>query len=223
MSIALGTLPDWIAGISTAGALVAASLAAKAAFGQVQHLRDQVEHTSKLEEDRQRAERRAQASQIAVWIESDGRVPYVLLSNRSNLPIYGVTVVCQIVWLNKAITTSFNTLGPRSEPLDLARVRVALERVASDDLFNPIRAVPGQPVQVEPPEIRKGSKLLQHGAKTWADLVSDLIRVGVSFRDANETPWARHPNGELTEHGMLGAATANLIGDWELVDPTDEG
>jgi hypothetical protein len=218
MSIALGTLPDWIAGVSTSGALVAAGFAAKAAFGQVQHLRDQVAHTNKLEEDRQRAEHRSQASQIAVWIESDGRVPRIFFGNRSSLPIYGVTVVCQVLWLNRVVVTSYSALGPTSEPRDLFRVRANLERVQGDELFEPIRTNRGLGIAIESPEIREGSELLRFGSDKWADLVANHVNVGVAFRDTNEISWVRHPHGDLTEHGMLGAATAHLIGDWELAD-----
>ncbi|ANN19746.1 hypothetical protein SD37_31750 [Amycolatopsis orientalis] len=217
MSIALGTLPDWIAGVSTTGALIAAGFAAKAAFGQVQHLKKQVRQATQLEEDRRKAQHRAQASQVAIWIETDGDVPRIMFGNQSGLPIYAVTVVCQIHWLQKAITVPYSALGPTGVARELVRVRKSLEATAADELYTPIRVVKGMGRVKLSKQLREGSKLGQLGSSSWADLVADKVSVGLSFRDAAEVPWARHPNGHLTEHGMGGAATAHLMGEWELL------
>jgi hypothetical protein len=213
MSIALGTLPDWFSGVGATGALVIASLAAKAAFGQVQHMRDQIAHAQEVEEKTRQRDRRSQASQVAVWIESvDGQL-HVLFSNTSGLPIYHVSFTAKLGWSDERIYTEYSVLGPTVGPRRLAKVEKSLEGKFSGDLE---KIVSGSDARGNPTEyvykIRAGSELSKLG-EMWADVAADYARIGIAFKDASETPWARHAYGELTEHGMPGAAVGALEDD----------
>ncbi|MFJ9783960.1 hypothetical protein ACIRSS_30580 [Amycolatopsis sp. NPDC101161] len=215
MSIALGTLPDWFSGVGAVGALVAASLAAKAAFGQVEHMRNQIDHAKELEQEAVRRERRSAASQVAIWIESVDRELCVYYTNRSGLPIYSATIVSRITWLNKIISTNYATLGPTEEPRRLKRVELDLRKVVKEEVgFFRVAQPKGQPAQGRF-KIKSDGALAATGYEWWSDLAADQVRVGLAFMDAAEIPWVRHPHGELTEHGMRGAAVAFLEGEWE--------
>lgn len=79
MEIAYGSLPDWVAALGTAGALVAAVLL----------LRDDRRVRRSQDEERNRE----QAERIGTWIAASGSDSYVInLRNASDLPIYNVTV-----------------------------------------------------------------------------------------------------------------------------------
>lgn len=78
MDIALGTTPDWIAAVGTAGALIAAVLL----------LRD--DRKVRREQDDEKS--RDQAQRIGTWMTSDNYGYRVHLRNASDLPIYNVTV-----------------------------------------------------------------------------------------------------------------------------------
>lgn len=218
MSIALGTLPDWFSGVGAVGALVAASLAAKAAFGQVQHMRNQIDHAKELEQEAVRRERRSSASQVAIWIESVDHVLCVYYTNRSGLPIYSVTIICQITWKNKIISTEYATLGPTEGPRRLKRVEEDLRKIVKEEVgFYRLIQGKNEPAQGRY-KIKSDGALAATGYEWWSDLAADQVRVGMAFMDAAEIPWVRHPHGELTEHGMRGAAVAFLEGEWERFD-----
>lgn len=79
MDIAYGTLPDWVAAIGTAGALIAAVVLLRD-DRRIRRAQDE-EHT------------RDQAQKIGTWITSSDFSVYVInLRNASDLPIYNVTV-----------------------------------------------------------------------------------------------------------------------------------
>lgn len=175
MSIAWGTVPDWVEAVSTLGALIAAGAAVIAANTQLQHLRDR-------EINRIEAERRQQASHVAVWLEYDtygGTKVYY--SNQSRLPIYNATVVCRTPW-GVVTHTEFPVLRPTTQPTPLGDVISDIESTATPETL-----------------------------QNWPSVVN-RIQVGIAFQDANEVPWARHPNGYLGETGMPAAAVAALEG-----------
>ena len=207
MSIAFGTIPDWIAGVATTGALAAATLAAKAAFRQGRYMNDQIQHEKDLEHERVQRERRSQASQVAVWIESVDSELHVYFRNGSGLPIYSVSIAFKATWLSSIRYVDYSCLGPTDQARRLGRVENDLESASAAHLVRVADMRSGGRVGLA---ISPDSELSKLDYSAWADLAADRVHIGLAFRDAAETPWARHPNGELTEHGMRGAAIAFL-------------
>ena len=79
MDIAFGTLPDWVAAVGTAGALLAAVLL----------LRDDRRVRRAQDDDKTRE----QAQRIGTWITTPDFSEYVInIRNASDLPIFNVTV-----------------------------------------------------------------------------------------------------------------------------------
>ncbi|MFS8104660.1 hypothetical protein LFM09_46915 [Lentzea alba] len=202
MSVAWGTVPDWIAGVSTFGALCAAAGAAKAAYKQLTYLRSD-------EQRRVNADRQQQANQVCVWITADAfGVPHVYFNNASNLPVYGVTVRCRVPWhqigeLPGIVHTELGTLGPTEKPIALYKVEQDLLKTAKDQLI--------KEEAVDHYRFKEGSELANWQCDTWGQLVERDVSIGVAFLDASNLAWSRHMDGTLTDHRKLGQAQEALL------------
>lgn len=172
--IEVGDLATWFQGITSAGALFAAGLAAKASFGvlKIENERDQ---------ERFRREDQAQADHVAAWLIYQSGSPLgktgfnfpgtwkVLVANRSNLPVYDVWVtICD---------EGGNVLGTSTG-------------------YHPV-AGPGETVLPMPPYDGDGSETPEGDENPVPRRDSSEIRVELHFSDTGGRNWTRSRRGYL--------------------------
>lgn len=190
MSVALGTLPDWFSGLGAAGALVFAAGALKTASKANKKQDEQIKYLARAEVDRAEREKRAQASQIAFWLQAvDLTTPRLLFSNTSGLPIYEVHVVVQAPW--GTTTTKLGTLGPTSAPMITPKVIGNVTRSSGGLVSHAQFDGPSHFNEDRRSEFAKG-------VETWTDLIhGSHVKVGFTFRDVNDEAWYRTVDGHL--------------------------
>ena len=98
MSLDWGSVPDWLAGVGTIGALIFAYRAVRAANRQNQHQAAQLARLENDQRDRDEEQRRAQASNVALWWQhrdrsASGPAHAFYVSNTSDLPVTEVVFV----------------------------------------------------------------------------------------------------------------------------------
>jgi hypothetical protein len=200
VSIDWGSAPDWVAAISTSLGLVAAGVATRYAYRQVKHLQQ-------ADESRTVTERRSQAERIAAWIDVGADfTPKIMFSNRSDLPVYSVTISCYVPWTNTVspvsgaigrIDRSFEILGPTLEPFELQEVTAAIRRTAGDNLQ-----------EVLMPAYKRRRYMVDESLKGWGHeywdkLVANEVKVSLAYVDAAGTAWSRSAVGLLKDHEKL--------------------
>lgn len=200
--IEVGDLATWFQGITSAGALIAAGLAAKASFGvlQIENERDK---------ERFRREDQAQADQVAAWLtyeiddqfESPGFRPpgtwKVLVANRSNLPVYDVWVtICD---------EGGNLLGTSG--------------------YHPV-AGPGETVLPMPPYKGDGSETTDSDGNPIPRVDASKVRVELHFSDTGGRNWTRSRRGYLRDGWDMDLMPPQpVFDDWgnRLEDDPEEG
>ncbi|MEU1641411.1 hypothetical protein [Micromonospora zamorensis] len=181
--IDLGDLPGWIQAVTTIGALAFAWIAAKSALNlyRIESARD---------EHRARAERESQASRVCVWMEPDLHAPvdeieveftpgrYEKVRERQWRPLTNVKNGSELPVY--AVTVYFYRE-------DMLKNGETEER---HDIFNYPVIPPGGGLT-----IHTSDDLQQPPFYGPAD---HAFRVEMSFRDAANNEWHRHPDGKLS-------------------------
>ena len=187
----IGSLSDLLSAIGSLTAVVAASIAARAAIQTNNQQSTQLRYLEGSEQ-RQREEReREQASKVAAWMalgmEDYLDLPVCVWANSSGLPLYDITFYVALP--NKLVRTKYSALGPTSTT-DLPRVHRAIMRDA--------------PVGAD--------------KMTWVKLL-DLraLRAAISFRDVFDNIWLRNFSGELIKHSTMAAAERDAERCYELL------
>lgn len=98
MSLDWGSVPDWLAGVGTIGALLFAYRAVRAANRQNQHQAAQLARLENDQRERDEEQRRGQASKVALWWQhrdesASGPAYAFYVSNTSDLPVTEVVFV----------------------------------------------------------------------------------------------------------------------------------
>lgn len=165
-----GSVPDWIAGVGAASALVFAALAVRAANQQNQHQAEQLERLENENRERDAERRREQASKVAIWWErgtGDPGYPYIFkFSNTSDSPVTEVV---------------FTVRTPTSNGQCLAVPYIAPRtREAHSDIFDEVFA----------DHMYEFTSFSGHGPS------GDMA--GLDFTDMSGRRWRRNLSGDLT-------------------------
>lgn len=180
-----GDVPTWVLALTTLLAFVAAAFAGVVAYDllQIERARDA---TAALEaQDRQEAERRAQASRVAAWystweeqepftqVRRLGRHWGAVIRNASDLPVYGLRVL-------------FCVPVPHGSGLTWRQ---------GERFLSPPRAIvpPGECTVELPDDIRQDVEADGHEPE-WL--------VAFEFADAAGGRWLRDPQGRLSSAGV---------------------
>lgn len=170
MSIAWGSVPDWLAGAGAVTALIFARTAAISA-ARASHL--QAEQIDKLEIENRRREQRerlSSASKVAVYIgidnNGDAASPVVRFVNSGDLPIFGLTVSCFTP--STIVERRYFVNGPHHERRTMTALTERLTEMFRDTDPRPL--------------VGRGQ-----------------LVAACSFTDAAGVSWYRTPHGELHE------------------------
>ena len=166
----LGSVAELLSAFGTLAALVAASIAARAAIKTNDQQGRQLQYLERANMERQRDLEAAQAAKIAVWIQQDeAGAPHVWWLNASGLPIYSSTFT---VTSPLTITqVKYSIRGPGGKPYEVARV--SRKFLSDAEVFN-------------------------SSWSDWFD--QDALHVAISFRDASGHWWLRDFSGFLLQY-----------------------
>lgn len=170
-----GDVPTWFSALGGIGALIAATVAARASLAV---LKVETERDNDADERAQRA----QADLVAVWLDRDkGDIPWhLIIANESKVPVYALRVV---------IVLGSATHG------DEKRITRYLPVVRPGGKAS---RLPGLVKDLK-------ARFPEEEAKNfnWIANVLDVCEVWVTFRDAAGVVWTRSSTGYLS-HGVHG-------------------
>jgi hypothetical protein len=177
----IGSLSEAVSALATVGALVAASIAGRAALQTNRQQSKQILLQEQAEIDRQSDRRQSQASRIAsvVVLEQRDDRPSIAWINGSGVPVYDVT--CFVIVADRMIAINYRTSVGGSKRRKLGRVT---EKLHEEFTFT--------------------------RAEWRALLSSGRLMTAIKFRDANNVWWCRGFDGTLTEHPNNNAATTQV-------------
>lgn len=196
-----GSVPDWVGAGSTAAGLIAAALAAKYAWGQLQVVRTEAATQADLR-------RQEQASQVAVWLDKDRQGKFVALAtNRSGLPVNDVMV--RFIGPNNHNGLHIGVLPPSDGPMLLPFVTEFVCNAADTNpsvewswlmrgsvgpvKFAKVRNDPKAPVEEDTEKA---------GVAPKEEIVTGPLGLEVVFTDMNGIRWERDLKGMLSERPL---------------------
>jgi hypothetical protein len=174
-AIALGDLPTWIQAVATVLALIAASIAAVAAWRVLEVERRRDDERRQFEDERRATDERTQAERVAAWpslVRSDPADPASpaewsgTIRNASDLPVYQVGIEFEPIGGGGLTVYMFEVVPPGSWSLNRDRV-----------------LYPGGELQVR---------------QEVGDLPDRTFVIALRFTDAANRVWRRDRYGVLT-------------------------
>lgn len=183
-----GTVPAWIASVSTFLAFVGAAWAAYSAGGQLRLLRSEAS-------ERSEEQKRFQAAHVTAWLDKRVNGEWVaMFVNKSGLPVVHVTV--GFVSPNNDNTFMFPVLAPTDEPADLRVVTLMVQDTARR---NPNIGM----AWVAPSDTKVPVKSLvaqDDGSQRWEPTaMTGPLGLTITFTDTEGRRWHRDLRGALTE------------------------
>ncbi|AXB47297.1 hypothetical protein [Amycolatopsis albispora] len=173
---------QWVGGVGSIGAFIAAGLAVRAAWRTNQQQAEQLRHL-------QRDQEQALAAQFGVWIGKQRNGTFrVMYHNAAALPVYSVLAVFKCE--ESAGETKPRDLGPTTEPEIFNDADETMEAVIKDQAEREL----GSRMYNE----TMHSRMLSDEAFDRIDELRELVRMTVFFRDGNSEEWVRDHQGVLT-------------------------
>jgi hypothetical protein len=126
----LGSFADLLSGFGTVAALVAASVAARAAIKTNNQQGVQLRHLEEAEKERREREEQRVAGVVAAWAGMDDNGAIVRFVNGSGLPVYDLSI--WVLTPDRLFCVEYATHGPTSNSRPLRRVGIDLNTYATD-------------------------------------------------------------------------------------------
>lgn len=204
-ALAWGDVPTWLSSLGGIGALIAATIAARASL-------DVLRIESGRDTDAADKEERAQADLVAAWLDrksEDGPSPgfrgwHIVVANASKVPVHGAVVATYIdpIFVDRE-------RAPRKLYDEVQGLNFGSQVITVDLIVLP----PGGRKLELLPEHRSDVKPAPDSERIWRvqNVLAREARIWITFRDASGVQWTRSDRGVLTR-GFAGPFTSDNPG-----------
>lgn len=216
-ALAWGDVPTWLSSLGGIGALIAATIAARASLNVLK-----IE--SGRDTDAADKEERAQADLVAAWLDrkrDDGPSPgfrgwHIVVANASKVPVHGAVVAAYIDPIFIDPKRAPLKIHDEIQDLNFGPQVITVDLIVLPQGDRKLELVPEHRKDVTPTfdveKTRRGENILAREARVW-----------ITFRDASGVQWTRSDRGVLTR-GFAGPFTPDNPGradvslDWLMED-----